>query len=103
MRTVSTYSSDVAFFPLSGALQDSNPRRMAVWPHEERSPVLPVQMLFFASHGCRVVAHDGCGHGRFFGGDLAPTCQTIADGSLRRMFCTAKNALLRRHLGRWPA
>jgi hypothetical protein len=103
MKTVPTYSSDVGFFPLSAVLEHSNPRRMTVWLHEERSPVLPVQMLFFGSHGCRVVAHDGRGDDRFFGDDLAPTCQTIADGSLRRTFCPAKNALPRRRSGRWPA
>src|SRR6267142_1681971 len=29
------------FFPLKGVLQDSNPRRMTVWLHEERSSVTP--------------------------------------------------------------
>ena len=29
------------FFPLKGVLQDSDPRRMSVWLHEERSSVLP--------------------------------------------------------------
>jgi hypothetical protein len=29
------------FFALKGVLQDSNPRRMTVWLHEERSSVLP--------------------------------------------------------------
>jgi hypothetical protein len=29
------------FFPLKGVLQDSNPRRMTVWLHEERSSVFP--------------------------------------------------------------
>jgi len=30
-----------ALFPLKGILQDSTPRRMSVWLHEERSSVLP--------------------------------------------------------------
>jgi hypothetical protein len=29
------------FFALKGVVQDSNPRRMTVWLHEERSSVLP--------------------------------------------------------------
>ena len=29
------------FFALKGAPQDSNPRRMTAWLHEERSSVLP--------------------------------------------------------------
>ena len=29
------------FFALKGMLQDSTPRRMSVWLHEERSSVLP--------------------------------------------------------------
>src|SRR5215467_5187845 len=29
------------FFPLKGVMQDSAPRRMAVWLREERSSVLP--------------------------------------------------------------
>src|SRR5258708_20068149 len=29
------------FFALKGVLQDSNPRRMTVWLHEERSSVFP--------------------------------------------------------------
>src|SRR5437870_942 len=29
------------FFALKGMLQDSNPRRMTVWLHDERSSVLP--------------------------------------------------------------
>jgi hypothetical protein len=31
------------FFPLKGAPQDSNPRRMTVWLHEERSSVSPYE------------------------------------------------------------
>jgi hypothetical protein len=36
-----TIVSGGGFFPLKGVLQDSNPRRMTVWLHEERSSVLP--------------------------------------------------------------
>src|ERR1700737_3615735 len=34
-------SPAAAFFPLKGAFQDRNPRRMTVWLHEERSSVTP--------------------------------------------------------------
>ena len=33
------------FFPLKDVLQNSNPRRMTVWLHEERSSVLPYGAL----------------------------------------------------------
>jgi hypothetical protein len=36
-----TIVSGGGFFPLKGVPQDSNPRRMTVWLHEERSSVLP--------------------------------------------------------------
>jgi hypothetical protein len=36
-----TIVSGGGFFPLTGVPQDSNPRRMTVWLHEERSSVLP--------------------------------------------------------------
>jgi hypothetical protein len=36
-----TIVSGGGFFALKGVLQDSNPRRMTVWLHEERSSVLP--------------------------------------------------------------
>jgi len=36
-----TIVSGGGFFPLKGLLQDSGPRRMTVWLHEERSSVLP--------------------------------------------------------------
>ena len=36
-----TIVSGGGFFPLKGVIQDSEPRRMAVWLHEERSSVLP--------------------------------------------------------------
>ena len=37
----STIVSGGGLFPLKGVPQDSNPRRMTVWLHEERSSVLP--------------------------------------------------------------
>ena len=36
-----TIVSGGGFFPLKGVLQDSDPRRMTVWLHEERSSVIP--------------------------------------------------------------
>ena len=36
-----TIVSGGGLFPLKGGPQDSNPRRMTVWLHEERSSVLP--------------------------------------------------------------
>src|SRR6266576_5641362 len=36
-----TIVSGGGFFPLKGVLQDSNPRRMTAWLHEERSSVSP--------------------------------------------------------------
>jgi len=36
-----TIVSGGGFFPLKGLLQDSDPRHMTVWLHEERSSVLP--------------------------------------------------------------
>jgi hypothetical protein len=36
-----TIVSGGGFFSLKGVPQDSNPRRMTVWLHEERSSVLP--------------------------------------------------------------
>ena len=36
-----TILSGGGFFPLKGVLQDSDPRRMTVWLHGERSSVLP--------------------------------------------------------------
>jgi hypothetical protein len=36
-----TIVSGGGFFPLKGVLQDSDPRRMTVWLHEERSSLLP--------------------------------------------------------------
>jgi hypothetical protein len=36
-----TIVSGGGLFPLKGVVQDSNPRRMTVWLHEERSSVLP--------------------------------------------------------------
>lgn len=36
-----TIVSGGGFFPLKGVLQDSDSRRMTVWLHEERSPLLP--------------------------------------------------------------
>ena len=40
-KVESTIVSGGGFFPLKALLQDSNPRRMTVWLHEERSSVLP--------------------------------------------------------------
>jgi hypothetical protein len=40
-RVDATIVSGGGLFPLKGVLQDSNPRRMTVWLHEERSSVLP--------------------------------------------------------------
>jgi hypothetical protein len=37
----STIVSGGGLFPLKGVPKDSNPRRMTVWLHEERSSVLP--------------------------------------------------------------
>ena len=36
-----TIVSGGGFFPLKGVPQDSDPRRMTVWLHEERSSVMP--------------------------------------------------------------
>ena len=40
-KVEATIVSGGGFFPLKGVVQDSNPRRMSVWLHEERSSVLP--------------------------------------------------------------
>src|SRR5262244_553774 len=40
-KVEATIVSGGGFFPLKGVLQDSNPRRMTVWLHEERSSVFP--------------------------------------------------------------
>lgn len=40
-KVEATIVSGGGFFPLKGVLQDSNPRRMTVWLHEERSSVIP--------------------------------------------------------------
>ncbi len=40
-KVEATIVSGGGFFPLKGVLQDSAPRRMTVWLHEERSSVLP--------------------------------------------------------------
>jgi len=40
-KVEATIVSGGGFFPLKGVLQDSDPRRMSVWLHEERSSLLP--------------------------------------------------------------
>src|SRR5580658_8311103 len=40
-RVDATIVSGGGFFPLKGVVQDSSPRRMTAWPHEERSSVYP--------------------------------------------------------------
>ena len=40
-KVEATIVSGGGFFPLKGVIQDSEPRRMAVWLHEQRSSVLP--------------------------------------------------------------
>ena len=40
-KVEATIVSGGGFFPLKGVLQDSNPRRMTAWLHEERSSVSP--------------------------------------------------------------
>src|SRR5580658_3986961 len=40
-RSTPTIVSGGGLFALKGVLQDSNPRRMTAWLHEERSSVLP--------------------------------------------------------------
>ena len=40
-KVEATIVSGGGFFPLKGVIQDADPRRMAVWLHEERSSVLP--------------------------------------------------------------
>src|SRR5215470_11544797 len=40
-KVEATIVSGGGFFPLKGVIQDSEPRRMAVWLHEERSSVRP--------------------------------------------------------------
>jgi hypothetical protein len=40
-KVEATIVSGGGLFPLKGVVQDSNPRRMTVWLHEERSSVLP--------------------------------------------------------------
>jgi hypothetical protein len=40
-KVEATIVSGGGFFPLKGVLQDSNPRRMTAWLHEERSSVTP--------------------------------------------------------------
>ena len=40
-KVEATIVSGGGFFPLKGVLQDSNPRCMTVWLHEERSSVMP--------------------------------------------------------------
>ena len=45
-----TIVSGGGLFPLKGVPQDSNPRRMTVSLHEERSSVLPYGALAFDAH-----------------------------------------------------
>jgi hypothetical protein len=45
-----TIVSGGGFFPLKGVPQDSNPRRMTVWLHEERSSVSPYGAPFIETH-----------------------------------------------------
>ena len=40
-KVEATIVSGGGFFPFKGVIQDSNPRRMTVWLHEERSSVFP--------------------------------------------------------------
>jgi len=40
-KVAATIVSGGGFFPLKGVLQDSSPRRMTAWLHEERSSVFP--------------------------------------------------------------
>jgi len=40
-KVEATIVSGGGFFPFKGVMQDSNPRRMTVWLHEERSSVFP--------------------------------------------------------------
>jgi hypothetical protein len=40
-KVEATIVSGGGFFALKGVVQDSSPRRMTVWLHEERSSVLP--------------------------------------------------------------
>src|ERR1700757_3961755 len=40
-KVEATIVSGGGFFPLKGVMQESEPRRMSVWLHEERSSVLP--------------------------------------------------------------
>jgi hypothetical protein len=40
-KVEATIVSGGGFFSLKGVIQDADPRRMAVWLHEERSSVLP--------------------------------------------------------------
>ena len=40
-KVEATIVSGGGFFPLKGVIQDADPRRMAVWLHQERSSVSP--------------------------------------------------------------
>jgi hypothetical protein len=61
------------FFPLKGVVQDSDPRRMTVWLHEERSQLSPYgasnQRAVFAPDRVAIEALDG----RVIAERLAPT------------------------------
>ena len=47
-KVEATIVSGGGLFQLKGIPQDSGPRRMTVWLHEERSSVLPYELLISA-------------------------------------------------------
>ncbi|MBV8592631.1 MAG: hypothetical protein JO212_21650, partial [Acetobacteraceae bacterium] len=62
-KVEATIVSGGGLFALKGVLQDSNPRRMTVWLHEERSSVLPYgapdQRTMFTSERIAIEKLDG--------------------------------------------
>src|SRR6266852_4890276 len=62
-KVEATIVSGGGLFPLKGLIQDSNPRRMTVWLHEERSSVLPYgapdQLTMFTPERIAIEKLDG--------------------------------------------
>jgi hypothetical protein len=55
-KVEATIVSGGGFFPLKGTIQDSKPRRVTVWLHEERASVFPYgaadQRTMFTPEDC---------------------------------------------------
>jgi hypothetical protein len=82
-RVDTTIVSGGGFFPLKGVPQDSNPRRMTVWLHEERSSVLPYgapdQRTMFTSDRIAIEKLDGTLRGGALGVGIVVSTNLAGD------------------------